>query len=435
MNLNSKNRRFKCYSRLLPAIRTVFTGVLCAAIMSIPLHAGSRGSLDKQFGIDGIVLTGANLLADVELQTDGKILVAGGAVLERYLSDGSADTTFGNQGTAVLATGKATAIALLADGKIIVAVDTSNIGVGQGSDFVLLGYNADGSLDTGFGNNGSVITPVGADYSNINDLAVQEDGTIVAAGKTYEIFYDGYSYSIRALTFALARYNSDGTLDSTFGSNGIAITDIAAGLSDEANAVTLQADGKIIAAGYAHGVNNGLDFALARYNTDGSLDSTFGFAGIVTTHLNSGSERARDVAVQADGKIVAAGFAGTGTGTDFALVRYNTDGSLDTAFGNNGLVTTDFDNNSDFAHAVGIQADGKIVAAGNASVLIHSTQTRYFVIGLARYNTNGDLDATFGKKGKVETQVGNGTTFASDLAIQDDGKIVVAGTALLRYNN
>jgi uncharacterized delta-60 repeat protein len=426
--MNSKKNKLK-------AFQVLTLGILFIGLASILVYAGPDGALDKQFGTKGIVFTGASVPANVALQADGKILVAGGGVLERYNSDGSLDSTFGIDGTVSLPSGTATALVLQADGKVVVAVDTVDIIGGVGGDFQLVRYTPGGVLDTSFGSGGYVITSIGSDSSVVNDLAVQSDGKIVAAGKTYEIYYDGFTFVIRALTFALARYNSDGSLDTGFGVNGTVSTDLAAGASDEANALALQADGKIVAAGYARSVSNGLDFALARYNADGTLDSTFGSGGTVTTHLNSGSEKGRDVAVQGDGKILVAGFAGSGTGIDFALVRYNTDGSLDAAFGTNGWVSTDFDNHTDFGHAVGIQSDGKIVLAGNASVTInsHGSRVRRFVVGLVRYNTNGQLDSTFGSSGKVETKIGNSYAYASDLAIQQDGKIVVAGTALLRY--
>lgn len=433
MNKFSTNPKKFIQRRFLELFRGLILGTLFWGLVSIPVHARSGGRLDKNFGTDGIVFTGANHPAYVALQGDNKILLAGGSTLERYNTDGSLDTTFGTVGTVDISFGSATAVALLANGKIIVAVDTSAIAQGVGSDFALVAYSSDGSLDTGFGNNGFVATSVGFDSSVVHDLAVQADGKIVTAGKTYELFYDGFGFSIKALTFALARYNSDGSLDTGFGSNGTVITDIAAGAPEEASTVSLQADGKIVAAGYALVAGTALDFALARYNIDGTLDSTFGSNGIVTTHLNSGA-KARDIAVQADGKIAVAGFTtSSGTGSDFALVRYNTDGSLDTAFGNNGRVITDFDNDNDYAHAIGIQSDGKIVVAGNVSILVYPQQFRRFAAGLVRYNTNGQPDPTFGNSGQVVTQVGESTTYASDLAIQPDGKILVAGTALLRY--
>ncbi|MBA2434942.1 MAG: hypothetical protein H0V54_07660, partial [Chthoniobacterales bacterium] len=227
----------------------------------------------------------------------------------------------------------------------------------------------------------------------------------------------------------------DGDLDPTFGTNGKVTTDFGT-IIDEARAVAVQPDGKIVTAGATVG-GNFFDFALARYNTDGSLDITFGTGGKVTTAFNTNNDEAFAVALQADGKIVAAGFAVIGGTDDFALARYNTNGSLDTTFGTGGKVTTAFGSSIDRAHAVAVQPDGKIVAAGRAVIGGGS-----FDFALARYNTDGSLDTTFGTGGKVTTACGSSNDEAFAVALQPDGKIVAAGRvfsnkedfALARYN-
>ncbi|RNL73939.1 hypothetical protein EBF04_29975 [Streptomyces sp. I6] len=201
----------------------------------------------------------------------------------------------------------------------------------------------------------------------------------------------------------------------------------------------LQADGKIVAAGFSTAGGTS-DFALARYDTNGTLDAAFGTGGLVTTDFGPGSfDQASGVAVQADGKIVAAGLSDTGGLGDFALARYNTNGTLDAAFGTGGLVTTDFGGSTDQAFGVVLQADGKIVAAGS------STTGGTDDFALARYDTNGTLDATFGTGGLVTTDFGPGSfDQAFGVAVQADGKIVAAGLsdtggtddfALARYEN
>jgi len=206
-----------------------------------------------------------------------------------------------------------------------------------------------------------------------------------------------------------------GDLDPTFGGTGKVITPFdgfALGLS-----VAVQADGNLVVAGYAFNGSD-YDFALVRYNTDGSLDTSFNGTGKVTPAIGSGNDVGHCVAVQSDGKIVA---AGTASG-NFALVRYNANGSLDTTFNGTGITTTDF-GGADGAHGVKFQNDGKIVAAGQA-----------FSNGdfaLARYNTDGSVDTSFGSAGKVTTDFDGGGDVGFGMALQSDGKIVVAGYATI----
>jgi uncharacterized delta-60 repeat protein len=287
-------------------------------------------------------------------------------------------------------------------------------------------YNS-GSLDTSFGTGGKVTTAIGAGHEEVYAIAIQSDGKIVAAG----ISDNGTNYD-----FALARYNSNGSLDTTFGTDGKVTTAIGTDY-DEAYAIAIQADGKIVAAGYSHNGSDA-DFALARYNSDGSLDTGFGTGGKVTTAIGAGSDGAYAIAIQSDGKIVAAGYSHNGSNEDFALARYNTDGSLDTDFGTGGKVTTAIGSSYDYALAIAIQVDGKIVAAGYSDIGSNNAD-----FALARYNTDGSLDTSFDTDGKVTTAIGSGHDEAYAIAIQSDGKIVVAGDssngsdndfALARYN-
>ncbi|MGF1473416.1 MAG: hypothetical protein ACFB50_16975, partial [Rubrobacteraceae bacterium] len=183
-------------------------------------------------------------------------------------------------------------------------------------------------------------------------------------------------------------------------------------------------DGKFVAAGVAH-TGSGFEFAVARYNSDGTPEPNFGTNGIVTTDVGgNGDSAAEDVALRPDGKIVAAGFANAGSDREFAVARYNADGTLDTTFGTNGTVTTDVGTGNSGAGGVALQEDGKIVAAGSAFT---GSGDEFAVV---RYNAVGTLDTTFGTNGTVTTDVGgNGDSFARDLALQEDGKIVAAGGA------
>src|SRR5262249_47672992 len=231
--------------------------------------------------------------------------------------------------------------------------------------------------------------------------------------------------------FALARFNANGTLDASFGTGGIVTTGF--GVSAEATSAVVQSAGKIVAAGYAN-LGGGDDFALVRYNSDGTLDTSFGTGGKVTTaFLSQGFSlaQANSVAVQPDGRIVAAGNAEGGGGFDFALARYNSNGTLDASFGTGGQVTTAFLSQGISlaqANSVAVQPDGRIVAAGNAKV---GGRTR---LASARYNSNGTLDTSFGTSGKVTTDFAGTKDVPSEpsaIALQGDGKIVVMGETLV----
>ena len=189
-----------------------------------------------------------------------------------------------------------------------------------------------------------------------------------------------------------------GTLDRTFGIGGIVTTDFR-GSSEGASSVAVQADGKLVAAGASDVNGNGSDFALVRYNSNGGLDTSFGAGGFVTADFGSPWEAATALALQSDGKIVVAGFTVVSF-ADFALARYNTNGTLDTTFGAGGKVITDFGAVSSQAFAVAVQPDGKIVAAGYANIDGNED------FALVRYNSNGALDTSFGTGGRVTTDFG-----------------------------
>ncbi len=253
-----------------------------------------------------------------------------------------------------------------------------------------------GSLDTSFGIGGMVLTDgIGEAFA----AALQSNGDIVAAG--------GLSGSI-----VVARYNPGGSADATFGSNGVVSTSLGTGM-DQAEGVAIQPDGKIVVAGFTQGATTGLDFAVLRYNSNGTLDTTFGKGGIVTTDFDGLDDQAADVVLQSDGKIVVGGTATISANTtDFAVVRYNTDGSLDTSFGTGGKVTT-FVGQFPTAERLALQSDGKIILVGGSG------------FELVRYNPNGTLDTSFGTGGIVSVLP---DSIAEDVAIRTNGSIVVGGT-------
>lgn len=406
----------------------------------------ANGSLDSTFGNGGLVVTsfngGNDTVRGVAVLPNGKIIAAGNAAafsggdfaLARYNSDGTLDSTFGTGGMVTtdffLGYDAALALAVQPDGKLVAAGYAEPPGYPNGREFDigLARYNPEGTLDSSFGNGGKVSTELNLGDGRAYDAAIQPDGKIVAVG-----FNAVHLDPTNVEDFALVRYLSDGSLDPSFGSGGIVTSDFF-GKDEEGDAVALQPNGSIVVAGYVNnvGATSG-DFAVARYLANGSLDVTFGSGGIVTTDFANGFDQALDVAIQSDGKIVAAGYAGGSTASDFAVARYLTNGTLDTTFGVGGKVTTDFSASDNQANALAIQADGKIVLVG------YDGNSGAGDFALARYNTDGSLDSTFGSAGQVITDFAGTDDRAYDTAIQPDGKIVIAGYessdfALVRYN-
>jgi uncharacterized delta-60 repeat protein len=374
----------------------------------------------------------------VVVQADGKIVVdgytqdaqkGGGYISElvRYNADGSIDTTFGIGGIVSSGPGFATGsgVAIQAGGRIV----TSGAVFGSPNHFALARYDSNGSIDTSFGTGGKVVTDFGSTVPF--GLLIQPNGKIVLAG--------GANGS---LDFGVARFNTDGSFDASFGTGGKVTTNFG-GTSAAGYGVARAPDGKIVVAGIKEFVGAGFDydFAVARYNDDGSLDTTFGVGGKVTTDFASTDDIPYSVAVQTDGKIVVSGITDPGAAANFGLVRYNVDGSLDASFGTGGKVATDFGANFEAGNGVTIQADGKIVDAGFSFLGSFNVD-----FALARYNSDGSLDTSFGTGGKVTTAFGLNNEEAISVVVQPDGKIVVAGStsagpgtgadyAVVRYNS
>jgi uncharacterized delta-60 repeat protein len=405
---------------------------LCASlVLGVGSAQATPGALDPSFGVGGTEEVPIGVYPDqalaVRLQPDGKIVAAGGSfsgsaeefALVRLNPSGTLDTGFSADGkvtTLIGSGGEATALAVQSDGKLVAAGYSHD--ATTGNNFTLVRYKPNGSLDTGFGGKapdvpGTVTTDIGGADDDAFAVALQPDGKIVAAGQTF----NGSNYD-----FALVRYNVNGSLDTTFGAGGGSETPIGAH-DDVAEAVALQPDGKIVAAGYSNSSTTGDNFAVVRYNANGFPDSSFGTNGKVTTSLGSSTDRALAVAVQADGKVVAAGFSSNGANDDFAVVRYNANGSLDTTFGTGGKETIPLGSADDVAFAVALQPDGKIVLAGKSEKASAADE-----IGVVRLNANGSLDPGFGSGGKVIAPIGT-DGIADSVALQPDGKIVAAGSA------
>jgi len=403
------------------------------------------GSLDNSFGNNGKQITdfaGNDHANSVAVKSDGKILVSGGDddgahfALARYTPNGILDNTFDGDGKLTdrlhLNQGSTyyTSTAVQNDGKILAAGYTWN---GNNYDFAIARYNTNGNLDNSFSGDGKQTTDFNAGDDYAYSLAIQTDGKIVVAG-------------VADSNFALARYNADGTPDNSFSGDGKQITDF--GFDDNASSVIIQADKKIVVAGWSV---NGIDFdtqepiadfALARYNANGTSDSSFSDDGKTTTNFGF-DEKAKSVAMQSDNKILVAGTQQSHAlgelSSQFALARYNINGSLDNSFSGDGKQLTIINENQNAsANSIAVQSDGKIVAGGNTGFGSEASTD----FALARYNTNGNLDNTFGEAatGIQTTYFGDVYKFSNPIAIQGDGKIILAGGAngnftLARYNS
>ncbi len=404
-------------SRIHKGASTVFLALVLLATLSGSAQA-APGDLDSSFGTGGLVTTDFAGRGDfglaVALQSDGKIVAAGNSsavgvfsvnfALARYNTNGSLDSTFGTGGTVLTSFGgnlsAAFDVAVQPDDKIVA------VGV-AGSDFGIARYSANGTLDPTFGSGGLVTTDFGGS-DQANGIALQPDGKIVVVGPLQG-------------KIGVARYNTDGSLDSTFGSGGKVMTDASPSF-DGAFDVAVWS-GKIVVGGgtglYRSGAS---DFQVVRYNADGSLDSSFGGGGIVTTDFGD-SDNIFGIAVTAGGKITAAGGTIGASPGDFAVARYNSDGSLDSTFDGDGKTTTDFSAGSDdLGNGLVVQPDGSTTVAGIAGSGFATT-----AFAVVRYTSTGNLDTTFGSGGKATAVFGNPINNAFDILAQPDGKVVVAG--------
>jgi len=352
-------------------------------------------------------------------------------------ASGDLDTTFSGDGKVRTNIGGALvndfgrAIAIQPDGKIVAVGDHfDTFEEGGKDDFAVVRYRSNGSLDTTFSGDGKLTTNFGG-FDQAMDIALQSDGKIVVSG---QICNSG------VCDVAVARYTTNGSLDSTFSGDGKVTKDFGGGDNGTFGGLAIQSDGKIVFAGYMHNGSN-YDLAVYRFNANGTLDTTFSGDGMVNTGFGSGrNDYASDLVIQSGDKIVVSGYYcdGSDKNCNFAVARFNPNGSLDTTFSADGKQTTDF-GGDDKGNSVIIQSNGKIVLAGCKAAPSDSS------FALARYNTNGSLDTTFSADGKVLSNPNPGVNdWIFGLAIQSDGKLVVAGMTgesdvrdfiLARYNS
>lgn len=400
------------------------------------------GSLDPSFGSGGKVtvdLRGYYEAHALVILPDDRILTAGyftppsgpinsQVALARFQPDGELDISFNHSGVLITPSNgdaAAAALALQPDNNFLLAGSENT--APRPTDqpaCILYRYKPDGGLDETFGNQGKVMTDYGGSGSVCRSIALQPDGKIILAG--WASFGPQYYQST---DFALARFNPDGSLDTTFGAGGKVVSSF--GNSSMILSAALQTDGKIVAVGLT-GPRPAIDFALARYNSDGSLDKSFHTTGLFTTRFN-GYSSAQDIKIQPDGKLVVAGFEQPNPPSiyyRFALARFNENSSPDTTFNGNGLVTTDLPYSAVGQDLV-LQPDGKIILAGDAWDGVN------YEFAAARYNPDGSLDTGFNGDGKLTTPFGS-MHYRVLAGLQHDGKLVLAGSyangyLLVRY--
>ena len=404
--------------------------LFCIALAARPAPVAAQpGDPDPTFGTGGMAAVSLQPAFsmgswDVAIQGDGRIVVLGswgevvnipfpvlihGVAVARFLPNGTPDASFGDMGVVVAlqTTLEALPAAVLVqpvDGKIVVLATR---GANSAHDFALLRFLPDGTPDSTFGSAGVVIDDIGAD-DFAGDMALDAAGNVVVIGSTGPggppyVLYDT----------VIARYLPDGSLDGTFGSGGHVVEDLGAGMRDDALSVAIQGDGKIAIAGRVFFDNaNATGFVVARFLDDGTLDATFGSSGSVTTAYNE-SSGGYELDLQADGKLVVAGYQG-GDNPNIAVLRYLASGTLDPAFGDGGKVTIEQLQGYSQPSGVALQADGRIVIAGN--------DAQHGVI--ARLMPDGSRDGSFGSACGVFV-----TDLVASLAgvvIQADGNLVTA---------
>lgn len=394
----------------------------------------SNARLDPTFGSGGKVTAGLSTGRALALQSDGKIVAIGGLNLARFNADGSIDPTFGNAGTVpidfegTLLGDEANALAIQADDKIVVAGFTRFSGTDQ--RMAVARFNADGTVDAGFGNGGRTsfdpyrdVLDKNAGRSIAHKLLIQPDGKIVAVGSASFVGADGVP---RGGTFAAVRLNADGTPDTQFAGDGAST--IGGGVNT-AYGVALQSDGKLVLAGRA-GDNVNVNTGLARLKPDGTLDTEAELADRTPEHYGrdgagvvefglAGWDEAADIVMLANNHIVVAVQRQVGLTFQFTLYRFNDDGDDLTAT----VVSTPIGPLSDYSRALVMQPDGKFVVVGQVS----SSTVNDF--GIVRYNADLTLDTSFGTGGILLVDFFGASDGANDVAIQPDGRIVAIGVA------
>ncbi len=383
---------------------------------------------------DGLVMTdiggGDDSATSILVQNDGKIVVAGNTfngtdddiALLRYLENGQLDPSFGEDGMVTIDISNtddhASHLLIQEDGKLVVSGYTSN---GTDNDFALLRFHQNGDPDLTLGNGGIVVTDLLGTEGKGGTVLQLENGNYLQGGMVKS--ESPCTQGVFTYDFALLQYLENGFLDTSFGSNGFVLTDFNCD-QDYGEVLAIQSDGKILLGGSIY-ISPAQDFSLARYLPDGTLDTSFGTNGMVITELGDGYDFSKGIMIQDSpgGKIILSGaiFQENSGGYNFGILRYLSDGTLDTSFGTDGITTFDFSNGIDVADGILELPNGNIILAGWAEI----GSNRDF--GIAMLFPNGSPNLNFGISGKMTIDFGFGDDYGHAVCLGKDGKILVAG--------
>jgi len=424
-------------------MKKVLLMIIACCLPAIFIYA-QNGLLDPAFGANGYVIAdfgqNFNRAISVALYNDGKVVAAGSVqnldgddfgadfAIAKYNEDGSTAADFGTNGMVITdmnnqSSDIAMDVVIQDDGKIVVAGRSHAGSAYENYHFAIVRYNPDGSLDQSFGSQGKVLYPYesNGDYSYKISMAIQADGKIVVTGTCYQSNFN---------VFLTVRFTTAGQIDSTFGINGKVITSFGRYFDGNPNAILVQSNGKILVGGLVHGsisYPTGVDFALVRYEPNGTPDNSFGVNGIVLTPAvdGSGYDWIEDLAVLSDGKIIAVGntevFENGNSLYRVAIVRYLSDGTLDNSFGISGKVLTDFGSLSAYVTGVAVTGFNDIFVGGN-----WQNQNGEYDFLLAKFTALGAPFPGFGENGMTITDI-NMLESGMDVKFQSSGKIVAAG--------
>jgi uncharacterized delta-60 repeat protein len=426
--------------------RTLVAGAAgLVLVLGVGLALANAGALDTSFSSDGKRIQSFNNGTDpdqafgVAVDSQNRVVVVGSSdqtgasgidfAIARYTTSGSLDASFSSDGKRVQSFGngggedEARGVAIDSQNRIVVVGSSDQ----PNRDFAIARYTSSGALDTSFSGDGKRLQNFGTSTDSGFGVAIDSQDRVVVAGTSYQ----GTGTTI---DFAIARFDTGGALDTSFSGDGKRVQSFSNGdFPDEAYGVAVDSQDRVIAGGYSSQTGgNGWDFAIARYTSSGALDTSFSGDGKRLQNFVSGAldDIARGVAVDSQNRVVVAGDSDQAgpTGNEFALARYTTSGSLDTSFAGDGKQISDFDNDvsGDFAHGVAIDSKGRIVVVG----LTNQAGNNDFAI--ARYTTGGELDSSFSSDGRRLQSFDNGSEsdFAHAVAVDSQDRVIVAGYTL-----
>lgn len=415
----SSFRRASIRRRRLPVVFGLFTGLLN---VSAPPLLAEPHDLDWLTTTAFVGSSGARAVGMV-VQPDGEYVLTGPVEgnnrfdigLARYRPDGTLDPTFGNGGIVVPNLGADSQfpsdLVLDSNGRIIVV---GNVSSGGSSDVSVTRLNSDGSLDNSFGTNGTVRIDINTEEGG-NAVAIQSTGKIVVAGIT----------NVQSVSRALLlRLNTDGSLDNSFGNNGIVVD--PSNVDHDLRSLVVDPNDRLLVGGYVLNGNQ-YDFLAARFSASGAIDNSFGSGGRTTVAFGQMSTIAKSLLLQPDGRIVIMGSTTYEMPNLLTAARLLADGSIDTSFGNNGTTMTTFGGTDHSLGSAHLRTDGRIVAFG----AIQQPGSDYGFL-IAQYLPDGSLDQSFDGDGHIVLQPDVIHDFAFDGTVLSDGRIVVAGTAYLQ---